>query len=129
MMGTYVADAHAFSRYLTDNLPKRADRIFKDVEEGKSKLFMPSIAIAELIYVFEKTLTEAMIREMFEKIDSYPTFSIHPLDSALLKILPEIKLREIHDRIIVGTCKQLNADGLLSKDKEIRGSGLVKAIW
>jgi len=129
MDGVYVADAHAFARYLIDELPKGADAIFDRAERQECRICVPSIAIAELIYVFERTKTEPRIEEMFNKIDIYPSFLIHPLDERVLKIIPHVKLKDLHDRIIVGTSIAIRADGLITKDKDIKKSRLVKTIW
>ncbi len=129
MGGFYVADAHAFARYLSDELPKGADAIFESAERQECKICVPSIAIAELIYVFERTKTEPKIGEMFNKIDLYPSFPIHPLDEKILRIIPNVKLKDLHDRIIVGTSIAIRADGLITKDQDIKRTGLVKTIW
>lgn len=129
MSKVYVVDAHAFASYLIDELPTEANAILKAAEEQKCEIFIPAIAMAELIYVFERTGSELKIWEMFDKIDLYPSFSIHPLDERVLKIIPDVKLTELHDRIIVGTSMALKADGLITKDKEIRKSGLVETVW
>jgi len=42
--------------------------------------------------------------------------------------VPKIKLKEMHDRIIVATAKLLNAV-LITKDEEIIKSKIVKTIW
>lgn len=125
----YVADAHAFAKYLVDELPREADSVFKGAERQKCKIFIPSIAVAELIYIFERTGSEPKIWEMFDKIDIYPGFLIYPLDENVLKIIPHLRLADLHDRIIVGTSVALKAEGLITKDEEIRKSGLVKTIW
>lgn len=125
----YVADAHAFASYLIDELPEEANAVFKGAEREECEIFVPSIAIAELIHVFEKTGCEVKIWEMFDKMDIYPSFSICPLDERILKAIPEVKLAELHDRIIVGTSIVLKAEGMITKDREIRKSNLVKTIW
>lgn len=129
MNEVYVVDAHAFAGYLVDELPRRANAILKDAEEQKCEIFVPAIAMAELIYVFERTGSEHRIWEMFDKIGLYPSFSIHPLDERVLNTIPDVELTELHDRIIVGTSVVLKADGLITKDKEIKKSGLVETIW
>jgi len=125
----FVADAHVLGAYLLDELPSRSDQIFKDAEHEKAGVIIPSIAIAELIYVYEKAKLTPKIWEMFEMFDTYPSFTIQPLDEPLLKIVPEIKLKELHDRIIVATCKYTNAKALLTKDQEIKKSKLVETIY
>jgi predicted nucleic acid-binding protein len=129
MAETYVMDAHAFARYLTNDLPKEADAILEKAEKQKSSIVIPAIAIAELIYVFERTKSETKIWEMFDKIDIYPSFFIHPLDEEVLKIIPDVRLSELRDRIIVATCIAVKAEGLITKDEEIKKSKLVKTIW
>lgn len=129
MVELYVADAHAFAHYLVDDLPNEADAIFENAERQKCNMLIPSIAIAELIYIFERTKSELKIWEMFDKIDIYPSFSIHPLDEKILKIILDVKLTELHDRIIVGTSVAIKAEALITKDAEIRKSRLVKTIW
>lgn len=124
----YVADSHILGAYLLDELPERSDRIFEEVENEMATLIIPSIVIAELIYVYEKAQLASKIWEMFEKLDAYPSFTIHPLDEPLLKMIPDIKLAELHDRIIVATCIITKAKALITKDQEIRSSNLVPTI-
>ena len=128
-MRVYVADAHALAYYLVDRLPRESDKVFREAESHSCEIVIPSIAVAELIYLFEKTGTKNRIWELFEKIDSYPSFRISPLDEELLKVILEIDLPDLHDRIIVGTCRLLKADGLITRDASIKSSGLVKTIW
>jgi PIN domain nuclease of toxin-antitoxin system len=45
-----------------------------------------------------------------------------------MKLLPETRLKELHDRIIVATAKILNAK-LITKDRQIRDSGIVEIVW
>jgi hypothetical protein len=68
----YVADAHASASYLADSLPSKSDRIFRDGEEEKCLIVLPSIALAELIYVFEKSGARSKIWDMFERLDMSP---------------------------------------------------------
>jgi len=45
-----------------------------------------------------------------------------------MRLLPEIEVGELHDRIIVATAKILNAK-LITRDKEIRKAGVVDVVW
>lgn len=125
----YVVDSHILGAYLLDELPERPDQIFEDAENEKATLIIPSIVLAELIYVYEKARITSKIWEMFEKLDAYPSFTIHPLDESLLKIIPDIKLPELHDRIIVATCIYTKAKALITKDQQIMSSKLVRTIY
>ena len=71
--------------------------------------------------MLEKARLSSLIWEIFDKLDEYPSFSVCPLDEAILK-----KLR---DRIVVATCKHTNARALVTKDREIRASRLVETIY
>lgn len=53
-MITFVSDAVAFLYYLLDMLPPEANKAFKDAEEGHAIIYFPTIAAAELYYLFEK---------------------------------------------------------------------------
>jgi predicted nucleic acid-binding protein len=125
----YVADAHAFAAYLADSLPSKSDRIFRNSEKEQCQIVLPSIALAELIYVFEKTGTKSKIWDMFERLDMSPSISVHPLDEEVLKLVPDTLLKELHDRIIVATCRLVKATKLITKDEEIARSGIVRTLW
>ncbi len=124
-----MCDAHAFAAYLVDSLPSKADRIFKATENEECDIRIPAIAIAELVYVFEKTNTQSKIWDMFDRLDASPSIKVHPLDEEVLKQVPDIRLKELHDRIIVATCKTVKASGLITKDEEIVQSRIVRTIY
>lgn len=125
----YIADTHALAYYLADGLPRRAGEVFEEAEGGLHRIYIPSISIAELIHIFEKTKTAERIWDMFEKLDLIPNLIIYPLDVQVLKRLPDITLTELHDRIIVATSLILRAEAVLTKDDAIRRSDLVKTVW
>ena len=129
MNETYVVDTRTFAYYLADRLTRKADEAFKKAEMHKSTIVIPTIAIAELIYILEKSKAESEIWDMMHTIDTYPSFQLHPLDEDILRMIPDVKLKELHDRIIVATCLLLKAEGLITRNSEIKRSGLVKIIW
>ncbi len=49
------------------------------------------------------------------------------LNLQVIRLLPHIRLKELHDRIIVATAKILNAT-LITKDEEIKNSKIVETI-
>lgn len=124
-----MIDTHALAYYLSDRLPASVDGVFRRAERGECQLAVPSICIAELIYVYEKAGGGEKIWDIFEKIEVYPSFVISPLDTQVLKLIPEIGLTELHDRIIVATTVILEAEALITKDGEIEGSSIVKTLW
>lgn len=53
-MRVYVSDAVAFLHFLLDKLPLGADDAFRQAERGEAVLYLPTIAAAELYYLFER---------------------------------------------------------------------------
>ena len=84
--------------------------------------------INECIYLIEKEKLKLDYKTLFSRFEESNNFLIAPLDLEITKIVPNIKLRELHDRIIVATAKFLDAT-LITKDKEIIKSRIVKTIW
>ena len=124
----YVADTHAWARYLLNKLPDKSEKIFSDVEAFEDLMFVPTICLNECIYLIEKKRLILDYKTLFSRFEEGNNFLIAPLDLEITKIVPNIKLRELHDRIIVATAKFLGAT-LITKDKEIIKSGIVKTIW
>jgi len=126
---TYVADAVAFLYYLLDKLPSAADRVFRAAERGEVLIYLPTIAAAELYYLFERKNWTNKWRELLARIQDLPGFALYPFDEEVLQVLETVSLREIHNKIIVATAKVLKAEALITKDKAIIKSKEVPTIW
>lgn len=130
-MELYVADTHSLIWYLNNSpkLGKNANKCFKKVEKGDAKLFIPAIVIAEVIFILETGKIRVELEEIFKKIEEARNFEICPLNIEQLRCLKEqIKIPEMHDRLIV--CETILHNGkLITKDKEIKESGIVEVIW
>ena len=130
-MEYYVADTHSLIWYLIDSpkISKNANECFKEVEKGDAKLFIPAIVIAEIIFILERSKVKADLEEIFKRIEEAKNFEICSLDVEQLHCLKEqIKIPEMHDRFIV--CETLSHNArLITKDKEIKESGIVEVIW
>ena len=124
----FVADTHAWVYYLLDRLPEKADNIFKSVEHFEDVMFVPSIALSECVHLVETGRIKLDYNVLFSRFSESGNFMVLPLDLEAVKMLPYIKLNELHDRIIVAAAKSLNAV-LLTKDGELKKSGLVKTVW
>jgi predicted nucleic acid-binding protein len=124
-----VSDAVAFLHYLLDKLPTEADEAFKEAEGGKALLYLPTIAAAELYYLFER---KGWTRQWFKlkaEMKKRATFSYCPFSSDVLNLFEETKTREIHDKIIISTTKLLKAKALITKDEELQKLGEVITLW
>ena len=127
----YIADTHSLIWFLTDsgNLSKRAKGVFDGVEKGKDIIIIPTIVLAELLYLCEKKKIEEKFNQIIKIIKNGSNYSSYDLD---LEIIEEcqtlIKIKEIHDKIIVATTKILNGI-LITKDSEIISSKYVETVW
>ena len=124
----YVADTHALVKYLTSILPKKIETIFQECERGIHIIFVPTIVLAESFYLIKKKKIALNFAQMITKIENSENFSIIPFNLAIIKLFSDIEEFEIHDQIIVATAKFLDA-ALITKDKEITDSKIVRTIW
>jgi len=130
-MPTYVTDTHSLIWYLMDSprLSLVANRCFKLIEEGKARLLIPAIVMAEIIYIVEKGEVEANLDDLVDRIREAENFELSPLGiDQLLCLKDEKSIQEMHDRLIV--CEALvNGATLITKDKEIKEAGVVDVCW
>lgn len=124
----YVTDTHPLVRYLIGELPEKSDKIFASAEIGKSTIYIPTIVLAECLYLVEDGTINLDYDDLLSRIESSRNFIPVSLNFQVMKVLPEIKLKEIHDRIIVASAKILNTK-LITKDKEIKKSRIVETVW
>jgi PIN domain nuclease of toxin-antitoxin system len=120
-MKRYVADTHALFWYLINSseLGSNARLAFDEADAGQAFIYVPVIVIAELFYLNEKKgkpldfaakYARLVESKQFVLLSFYPN---HVLD---FDACPTI--REMHDRIIVGAARRMNAK-LLTRDKQI----------
>lgn len=94
------------------------------------------VSVASLIdlwYVTQTTkgVSDADLIHLHEQIVASPNLSLHPIDEHVAEAtmaIPRDKLADPWDRFIVATAKVLDAP-LVTRDQEIRDSGLVPTIW
>ena len=124
----YVTDTHAFVWYLVDRLPEKVNKIFKSVEKGESTIFVPTIVLVESLHLVENKKIDLNFDHLLKKIEMSKNFVPTSFNFQIMKILPELGIKELHDRIIIATAKILNAK-LITKDKEIKKAGIVETVW
>ncbi|MBE8540566.1 PIN domain-containing protein [Geoglobus acetivorans] len=124
----YVTDTHPLVWYLMDRLPENADRIFTSAEKGDAIIYIPTIVLAECMYLAESGRIEIDFEDLLGRLEVGRNFVPVSFNFKVLKLLPEVKLKELHDRIIVATARILDAK-LITKDEEIRESGMVETVW
>ncbi len=131
----YVADAHAMVWHLfaQSRLGKDALAVLTDAAAGNARIYLPAVAVAEMIMVIEKrrlpgiTMSQLEIElELMRNNASYeflPLFPSTVIQSRTLTAIPEI-----FDRLIVTEAVRLGLP-LITRDSVIRASGLVAIVW
>ena len=127
----YVTDSHSLIWYLLDSpkLSLNANEVFKTVEQGKANLLIPAIVTAEIIFIVQSGEVEADLDSLLLKIQESDNFQISPLGLDELNCLKEqTDIPEMHDRLIV--CEALlHKAKIITKDKEIKDSGIAGVVW
>ena len=126
----YVTDTHAFLWYLSQDskLSKNAKAIFDLAEKGENTIIVPTIVLAESLHILEKERSSIKFQELVRLMEIGSNYTILPLDLTVIKKAEELKLPELHDRIVAASAAVLNVP-LITKDKAIIRSGYVKTIW
>jgi len=126
----YVTDTHSLVWYFTDDsrLSREALKAFEQtIEEGI--IIVPSIVLAEIIFIAKKGRITLTFEETLKKIEEYENFDIAALDADILKVADRIEVdMEMHDKLIVATSIFFKTT-LITRDERIRESGIVSTIW
>jgi PIN domain nuclease of toxin-antitoxin system len=130
-MNEYVADTHALYWYLI-NSPKlgaNANNAFDEADNGQALIYIPSIALAELYFLNKKQAIKIDFAAKYKQLEQSGQFILTPFEASdVLDFDKDSAVKEIHDRIIAGVSRRLNAP-LLTKDQNITASNVVKTIW
>lgn len=129
-MNNYVVDTMALIiRIENRKLPKEVKNIFENAEKGDINIYIPSISLAELSYLSEKSRIDISLKEVKEYLNSHKTMKIKDLDLDIIETSFEIKdIKELHDRLIAGTSRFLKFD-LITNDPIIQASNFVNTFW
>ena len=121
----YGVDSVALLAYFVNKLGNEGNEIFKQVEENKAKLLIPSIVIGEILCtilkeknIFGFAISKHKITHILNILYQSPAFLIVDISKLGWEYFLTSKLKELHDRIIVSTCKQYNIDYLISNIKK-----------
>ena len=126
----FVSDAHPLIWYFTNDsrLSKSALKAFEETII-KGNVVIPSIVLAEIMHVSKRGKIGLSFQKTLKLIEEMENFRISPLDSDILKTADSIKEdMEMHDRLIVATAIWYGYP-LVTRDKRIVESKLVKIIW
>jgi PIN domain nuclease of toxin-antitoxin system len=131
----YLSDTHALLWHLSNDprLSEQARSIFAAADVGTADVYVPTIAVVEAIYLFEKArVPQAIIDRILTLLDSPATrYHVVPLDLKVARALRAIDRKAIPDmpdRIIAATALRLGLP-LLTRDAKIVSSGLITTVW
>lgn len=127
----YVVDTHALIWYLTNDskLGEQAAQIFTAAERGESRLIISAIVLAEMYYANQKKQWFEDFSETVRQLKQKPYFrfvAVKP--DHILDFEKDISVPEMHDRIIAGLARRLDAP-LITTDNQINDSGWVRIVW
>jgi PIN domain nuclease of toxin-antitoxin system len=126
-----MADTHSllWAFHKPKKLGEQARLAFDEVSTGKSKLLIPTIVLAELIFTIENKPIQADLNKIVTAIQKSPNVKFVPFDYKSALLLRDLTaIPEMHDRIIVAAALEYQAI-LITFDKSITESKLVKVIW
>lgn len=127
----YVVDTNALIWYLMDDskLGKQAGEVFSAAERGETRLVISAIVMAELYYADKKFSLFADFRTLFHRLQAAPYVRFLPFEADQVLDFDRNKaVPEMHDRIIAGISRRLNAP-LIASDPKIIEAGVAKIVW
>jgi len=127
----YVTDTHAFVHYSqrkTSKLGRRSRRVFRDADEGKALIYVPTIVLWEIVRPPGLLSHRDRFDSWCRHLNEGPGYAIAPLEWQDVNEARYLPFRDPADCLIVGTALRLGMP-LITKDEAIVDSGLVKTIW
>jgi len=133
IMKTYIVDTIALVKYLQDDLPLPADKVFKSSEQGKSKLLVPEMVIGEFIYISLKGRLKvsdprSMIMEFLISMSASGYMDFVEMDLDSWEEYLHSQIPELHDRLICAIAKSRDA-AVITNDIDINERGGVEVVW
>lgn len=127
----YVVDTNALIWYLTHDkkLGRQAALVFSAAERGETQLMFSAITVAELYYANQKHKFFDDFATHYGKLRDNPQYQFYDFTSDdVLEFASTAAVTEMHDRIIVGLARRLQAP-LLTSDSIIIAAQVVKIVW
>ena len=132
-LSDYIIDTVAFVRYLEDELPPRADKVFRDAESGGSHLLLPQIAMAEFMYLALKGRLKGsrpgiQIREVLHNLSASDAFTISSMPQSAWDVFVDLNIPELHDRMIAAEAISRDLP-LVSNDHAFKRRDKLTVVW
>jgi PIN domain nuclease of toxin-antitoxin system len=131
----YVTDTHSLYWHLTSEprLSAPARKVFLDADKGIHRIWIPGIALIEMVYLVERgRLAAEPIDQLFALLantdGSYIVAVLNQDTARALRAVPRSIVADMPDRIVVATARQLGLP-LISRDAAIRRAAAVPILW
>ena len=99
------------------------------MERREAEGLIPAIVIAELTYMAAKLGDPMPVDVIIQIVDRAPAWRLEPLTRRHLLAFGQLgAVPEMHDRFIAAVALVENAT-ILTRDAQLRGHPLVRAIW
>jgi hypothetical protein len=127
----HVVDTHALTRYFED-LSLLGQRSRTLMTDPLSTLVVPTIVMAEAQWMIRKWRTRVNWDDLLTSLETDGRFTLAPLTLDVVRLTPPDL--EMHDAMICATALFVRAPTaeevrLITRDKDIRESGLVETVW
>lgn len=112
-----------------ERLGERAERVFERADQGDEVIFVPSIVVAESVYVADAHGYEVEMEAVVDDLNFSRNYVMEDMGYPVVrKLVSDSRDLSIHDKIIVLMAENLGAD-ILSKNIEINDLAEVDVIW
>lgn len=107
----------------------RAKDLFQLADRGEAIIHVPSMVLAEILYLSERRRITVMIQQVDSFLNHMPTYRTAPLTLPIILRAAQITdIPELHDRLIASTAASMQLP-LLTNDPIISKSTSVRCIW
>jgi predicted nucleic acid-binding protein len=129
----FVIDTVALVRYLEDRLPRAAQAAFRGAEAGRSRLYLPQVALAEFVYIalsgkVGDALSNATIQETVQQVLGSSFISVEGFPESGWEILLSLKIPELHDRMLAAESLARGL-ALVSNDSAFEDVSGLTVVW
>ena len=129
-MNRVVTDTMAIILRLENRkLPSKTAYLFEQAEKNNIKIYIPTIVLAEIGYLSEKSRIDTNIFEVEAYCQRYSKIDVIGMTFASIKAAFSISdIPELHDRLIASIALALDLP-LITNDATIVKSQYVRTVW
>jgi len=130
-LNRYVIDTQILIRHIFGDEPvlnPSVDKVLLDADQGNGIIIISAVVGFEIAYLHEKGRIPVSAGELNELISGAANYIEEPVTMDIIEAAFKIRdIPELHDRLIAGTAKYLNAP-ILTDDQVIRKSRFVSCL-